>query len=136
MLEITAKFDHFNVNVTDLDRSLAFYRQALGFREVRRKEAADGSFEIYCADWSEFGGTFSAAQDYIVVLYIADNGAYDLDKDEGKIIDPTAVVKYAAPARASSGGSGGGCSAGFGAAALFALPALWLFGGALRKRAR
>ena len=107
----------------------------LQYTKLTGDEAADGSFEIYCADWSEFGGTFSAAQDYIVVLYIADNGAYDLDEDEGKIIDPTAVVKYAAPARASSGG-GGGCSAGFGAAALFALPALWLFGGALRKRAR
>ena len=109
--------------------------ECLRYTLLTGDEAADGSFEIYCADWSEFGGTFSAAQDYIVVLYIADNGAYDLDKDEGKIIDPTAVVKYAAPARASSGG-GGGCSTGFGAAALFALPALGLFGGALRKRAR
>ena len=109
--------------------------ECLRYTLLTGDEAADGSFEIYGADWSEFGGTFSAAQDYIVVLYIADNGAYDLDEDEGKIIDPTAVVKYAAPARASSGG-GGGCSAGFGAAALFALPALWLFGGALRKRAR
>ena len=108
--------------------------ECLRYTLLTGDEAADGSFEIYGADWSEFGGTFSAVQDYIVVLYIADNGAYDLDKDEGKIIDPTAVVKYAAPARASSGG-GGGCSAGFGAAALFALPALWLFGGALRKRA-
>lgn len=109
--------------------------ECLRYTLLTGDEAADGSFEIYCADWSEFGGTFSAAHDYIVVLYIADNGAYDLDKGEGKIIDPTAVVKYAAPARASSGG-GGGCSAGFCAAALFALPALWLFGGALRKRAR
>lgn len=51
MMEIKAKFDHFNVNVTDLDRSLAFYRQALGFREVRRKEAADGSFIlVYLTD--------------------------------------------------------------------------------------
>ena len=50
-MEIKAKFDHFNVNVTDLDRSLAFYRQALGFREVRRKEAADGSFIlVYLTD--------------------------------------------------------------------------------------
>lgn len=50
-MEIKAKFDHFNVNVTDLDRSLAFYRQALGFREVRRKEAADGSYIlVYLTD--------------------------------------------------------------------------------------
>ena len=35
---------HENYNVSDLDRSMEFYRQALGLEEVRRKEAADGSF--------------------------------------------------------------------------------------------
>lgn len=40
------RFDHNNINVLDLDRSLAFYREALGLTEVRRKEAADGSFTI------------------------------------------------------------------------------------------
>ena len=39
-------FAHNNLNVLDLDRSLAFYREALGLTEVRRKEAADGSFII------------------------------------------------------------------------------------------
>ena len=43
-MEIKGRFDHFNVNVTDLDRSLRFYEKALGLREVGRKEAADGSF--------------------------------------------------------------------------------------------
>ena len=37
------KFAHNNFNVTDLDRSLRFYEEALGLREVRRKEAEDGS---------------------------------------------------------------------------------------------
>lgn len=37
-------FAHNNFNVLDLDRSLAFYKNALGLEEVRRKEAADGSF--------------------------------------------------------------------------------------------
>ena len=37
---------HENYNVSDLARSLEFYRQALGLEEVRRKEAADGSFII------------------------------------------------------------------------------------------
>ena len=37
---------HENYNVSDLDRSMEFYRQALGLEEVRRKEAADGSFII------------------------------------------------------------------------------------------
>lgn len=38
--------DHFNINVLDLDRSLAFYKQALGLTEERRKTAEDGSFII------------------------------------------------------------------------------------------
>ena len=37
---------HENYNVLDLDRSLAFYKEALGLEEVRRKEAPDGSFII------------------------------------------------------------------------------------------
>lgn len=98
------------------------------------EDAADGSFEIFREDWSEFGGTFSAAEEYIVVLYIADDGQYDLYKNNGAITDPTAVVRYGAQEQAAAGGSGGGCSAGFGAAALLALPALWLSGRALRKR--
>ena len=38
------RFLHNNLNVFDLDKSLAFYQEALGLKEVRRKEAADGSF--------------------------------------------------------------------------------------------
>ena len=45
-MEIKSRFDHFNINVTDLDRSLAFYREALGLHEIKRKEAADGSFVL------------------------------------------------------------------------------------------
>ena len=37
-------FAHNNINVLDLGRSLAFYKEALGLEEVRRKEAKDGSF--------------------------------------------------------------------------------------------
>ncbi|MGM9537533.1 MAG: VOC family protein [Candidatus Onthomonas sp.] len=37
---------HENYNVSDLAVSMAFYEQALGLHEVRRKEAADGSFVI------------------------------------------------------------------------------------------
>ena len=40
------KMVHENYNVADLERSLAFYREALGLTEVRRKEAEDGSFII------------------------------------------------------------------------------------------
>lgn len=40
------KMIHENYNVQDLDRSLAFYKQALGLAEKRRKTAKDGSFII------------------------------------------------------------------------------------------
>ncbi len=40
------KMIHENYNVLDLERSLAFYKKALGLTEKRRKEAADGSFII------------------------------------------------------------------------------------------
>lgn len=39
-------FNHFNFNVVDLERSIAFYRQALDLDIVREKEAADGSFKL------------------------------------------------------------------------------------------
>ena len=44
-------FAHNNFNVIDLDKSLKFYEEALGLKEVRRKEAADGSFIlVYLSD--------------------------------------------------------------------------------------
>lgn len=43
-MEIKGRFDHFNVNVTDLERSLRFYDEALGLRETSRKTADDGSY--------------------------------------------------------------------------------------------
>lgn len=39
-------FAHNNINVFDLERSLAFYREALGLTEVRRIAPADGRFVI------------------------------------------------------------------------------------------
>jgi lactoylglutathione lyase len=40
------RFDHNNINVRDLEKSIAFYRDALGLIETRRKEAADKSFVL------------------------------------------------------------------------------------------
>ncbi|MBE6229216.1 MAG: lactoylglutathione lyase [Bacteroidales bacterium] len=45
------KFEHNNINVRDLDKSLKFYEQALELKESRRIEAEDGSFIIvYLSD--------------------------------------------------------------------------------------
>ena len=43
---MTFSFAHNNFNVRDLDKSLAFYKQALELEPVRRKEAPDGSFVL------------------------------------------------------------------------------------------
>lgn len=51
-------FDHYNFNVLDLDRSLAFYKQALNLHPVREKEASDGSYKlVFLGD--ETGSPFS-----------------------------------------------------------------------------
>jgi lactoylglutathione lyase len=44
-------FAHNNLNVFDLEKSLAFYKEALGLEEARRREAKDGSFTlVYLGD--------------------------------------------------------------------------------------
>ena len=43
-MEIKSRFDHFNINVLDLERSIEFYQKALGLKEKKRKVASDGSF--------------------------------------------------------------------------------------------
>ena len=46
-----ATFAHNNLNVRDLEKSLAFYEEALGLTVSRTKEAADGSFKlVYLTD--------------------------------------------------------------------------------------
>ena len=53
-MKVKGRFDHFNINVTDLERSIRFYETALGLHEASRKQAADGSFIlVYMAD--DFG---------------------------------------------------------------------------------
>ena len=45
------KFNEFNLNGVDLNKSLAFDREALGLEPVREKDASDGSFKlVYLGD--------------------------------------------------------------------------------------
>ena len=45
------QFTHYNYNVMDLQKSIKFYEEALGLKEVVRKEAEDGSFIlVYLGD--------------------------------------------------------------------------------------
>lgn len=41
-----SRFLHTNLNVFDLDKSIAFYEKALGLKEIRRHNAPDGSFTL------------------------------------------------------------------------------------------
>lgn len=62
-----------------------------------------------------------AAENYKLVLFIKDGGAFDLDASaDGKVVDPAAIVKTTATTPAS-GGSSSGCNAGFAALALLAV---------------
>lgn len=48
---MTFTFAHNNINVKDLEKSLAFYEEALGLKEIRRRDASDGSFIlVYLGD--------------------------------------------------------------------------------------
>lgn len=51
-------FNHFNFNVLDMERSLAFYKEALGLSFQREKRAEDGSFRIVFLQ-DEAGSPFS-----------------------------------------------------------------------------
>ncbi len=45
------EFNHFNFNVLDLEKSIAFYKEAFGLEVVREKIAEDGSFKlVYLGD--------------------------------------------------------------------------------------
>ena len=70
------KFNHFNVNVLDLERRLRFYAEALDLSPVREKTAADGSFKlVYLGDGvSDFS---------LELTWLRDRSeAYDLGDEE------------------------------------------------------
>jgi lactoylglutathione lyase len=70
------KMIHENYNVTDLERSLQFYREALGLTELHRKESADGSYVIVYIGNNET--TFE-----LELTWLRDHeGAYNLGENE------------------------------------------------------
>ena len=67
---------HENYNVADLEKSLAFYRNALGLVEKHRHTAADGSFTI-C-----FIGTEDGGFEMELTCLTSHPQKYDLGEDE------------------------------------------------------
>ena len=67
---------HENFNVTDLDRSMAFYDKALGLKEKRRKVAKDGGHILVylCNENSDFELELTWLRDH--------PQAYDLGEEE------------------------------------------------------
>ncbi len=46
-MEIKCHFDHYNINVTDLNRSVEFYQKALSLRKCGEIQGPEGAFTIY-----------------------------------------------------------------------------------------
>lgn len=78
-MEIKSHFDHFNINVTNLENSLEFYDKALGLKELNRKIADDGSFIlVYLGDGS---GAFR-----LELTWLRDKeGGYELGDNESHL---------------------------------------------------
>lgn len=70
---------HSNINVCDLEKSLEFYKNALGMEEVHRHKANDGSFElVFISD--------SSTQHQIELTWLRDKeGTYNLGDNESHI---------------------------------------------------
>ena len=99
--------------------------------EYKTSGFTDGSFTILDMEGKLAAGAVTAENDYQLLLFIADNGSYDLDKTAGVVTDPAVIIKTTATPEPASGGSSGGCAAGVGAFALIALCPL-----IFRKRSR
>ncbi len=78
-MEIKAKIDHVNINVTNIEQSIAFYAKALGLKESHRLKPEDGSFElVYLTD--------GVAPVSLELTCLAEHPeAYDLGENESHI---------------------------------------------------
>lgn len=72
-------FNHFNINVSDIERSAEFYERALGLKRVGNLDAPDGSYKIlYLGD----GNTSFRLE----LTWLRDNvGKYDLGDNESHL---------------------------------------------------
>lgn len=91
-MDLNFKFDHFNINVTDMERSLEFYKEALGFVPVGESiKAQDGSFAItYLAPAGESDPAFR-----LELTWLRDHkGSYELGENESHLAVRTQTDDY------------------------------------------
>jgi lactoylglutathione lyase len=69
-------FNHNNINVTDIEKSVAFYKKALNLDVVRRHDAANGSFTLI------FLGDRVSGHNLELTWLRDKEGAYDLGDNE------------------------------------------------------
>jgi lactoylglutathione lyase len=87
--DMTFTMVHNNFNVTDLDRSLAFYRDALGLSPVRTVQSPDGSFKL--AFLSDGNSAWT-----LELTWLRDHPqAYELGENESHLALRTADIKAA-----------------------------------------
>lgn len=75
---MTFAFSHNNFNVMNLEKSMKFYEEALGLKEIRRKEAADGSYILV------FLGDGEGSKHYLELTWLRDweKDSYNLGDNE------------------------------------------------------
>ena len=80
---------HTNINVCNLEKSLAFYKEALGLEVIRRRKASDESFElVFLGD--------SSSPHRIELTWLRDKaGAYNLGDNEWHIAFEVEDIKEA-----------------------------------------
>ena len=90
-MQIKGRFDHFNCNVMDLEKSVAFYQKALGLKEKRRHNAKDGSFTLVFMgeDYTDFSLELTWLRDRKEAYNLGDNEIHlcirvDGDYDEAR----------------------------------------------------
>ena len=86
---------HTNINVCDLEKSLEFYKKALGMEEIRRHKSADGSFELAFIAESKPDPNAPAAHQIELTWLRDKDGAYDLGDNESHIAFVTDDIKSA-----------------------------------------
>lgn len=78
-MEIKSHFDHFNINVSDLERSTDFYRQALNLEPVGEISHPEGNFIIRYLSCP--GETFK-----LELTWLRDHaGSYELGDNESHL---------------------------------------------------